>query len=344
MNANQMSLSSRNLFVALAAAVCCSGLATAEIQLRVSFKVILGPNGEWPDVSDNVPNNSTIGVTGVNLNSEQAVRDNIAFTNDLLAARGEAFRLQLHQNTVFTVTGQSNPWYTLPARSGTNKNDLEAAATASAAAKTTFSWHDNCINVYLNDSRSGVCSFSSTGIRTIYIGAGAYQELLLHEIGHFFDLPHTHTTDNDSDLDDWADGDGFSETLADEADADAADINARYPGETQAKRDDLIFNVMSYHLPQDRFVWQQRQEVIETVNDERDAQAIGEGFFVRDDGVDLFNGKTYGTRVRTLQRAVDLSTSSRDVILIRGTQDVTNGAVFSKPQVWMKWRSDAVIK
>ena len=59
--------------ITLAPAVTC-----AEIQVRVSFKVIRGPNGEFPD------NSNTIGVTGLNLNSEQVIRDNITFTLSLI--------------------------------------------------------------------------------------------------------------------------------------------------------------------------------------------------------------------------------------------------------------------
>ena len=310
----------------------------AEIQVRVSFKVIRGPDGEFPD------NVNTIGVTGLNFNSEQVIRNNIAFTNDMLSRRGSPIRLFLRDDTVYNVTGQANPWFRRSARSTVNKNNLEEAATASAAARTLWSWHDDSINIYLNDTRSGVCSFPSGGRSAIFIGAGGYQELLIHEIGHFFNLAHTHAGDNDGDLDDWADGDGLSETLDDDPDASAADINAQHAGETQEKRDDLIFNIMSYHLPQDRFVWQQIQEFVETANNERAVQASGKGLFVRRDGNDFNNGRTYGGRVRTLQRAVSLSTSSNDVILMRGTLDVPDGTVFTKPHVWMNWRSRALIE
>ena len=62
------------------------------------------------------------------------------------------------------------------------------------------------------------------------------------------------------------------------------------------------------------------------------------------DGNDLFNGQSYLFRLRTLQQAVSLSTSSNDAILIEGTQDVPNGTVFSTPHTWFKWRSNAFIK
>ena len=41
--------------------------------------------------------------------------------------------------------------------------------------------------------------------------------------------------------------------MPDDPDATLANINARYPGETQQKRDDLFYNIMSYHQ-EDRFL------------------------------------------------------------------------------------------
>lgn len=325
-------------FGSLLAALLASAPLRADIQVIVSVKAILDTNGNWPN------NSSTIGTTGVNLNSEQAVRDNIALTNAQIAAKGYPFRLSLRDDTVYTLSGFSNAWFTGDARTAAFRDAVEAAATASASSKTTWKWHDDAVNIYLNDSRSGYCSSPGSSRRTITVGAGAYEELIMHEIGHFLSLAHTHSGDGDGDLNDWADGDGFDETLNDDADADPADINARYPGETQATRDNLIFNRMSYHQPQDVFVWDQLQAIIETVNGARDPECRGEGFFLRGTGNDIFNGKAYATSVATMARAAEVSTSGNDVILIQGTINVPNGSVFTKPGVWAKWRSTAVLE
>ncbi|MDP0490214.1 MAG: M43 family zinc metalloprotease [Verrucomicrobiota bacterium JB023] len=314
--------------------------AAAEIQVRLSIKAILSSNGSWPS------NTNTIGSTGVNLNSETAVRDNVDWMNSVMREKRYPFRFFLREDTVYTISGQADPYYTMDARSSATRNAIEDAALDD---KTTWKWHDDSINIYINDTRSGYCSRPTGGRSAITVGAGAYEELILHEIGHFFNLSHTHSGDGDGNADDWADGDGLSETLPDDADASAADINAQYPGSTQETRDNLIFNVMSYHQPQDRFVWQQRQEMIEVMNDERDPQASGEGFFLADDGADSIfgvqlSGRTYAQRLKTLENAVSKSTSSNDVILIDGTIEVTDGAVFSTPHVWMKWRDDAILR
>lgn len=322
------------LLIVFAAFIPCS--LQAEVRIRVSVKAILGAGDSWPDNAG-----GTIGMTGVNLNSEQAVRDNIGLANGLLATRGSSFRLALRNDTVYTVSGQSNPWFSISARNSTNKNDLQDAATAD---KTTWKWHDDSINIYLNDSSSGWCSSPGNG-DIIFVGAGAYEELIIHEIGHFLSLGHTHPKEDDEDVDDWGDGDGFSQTLNDDRHASAADINAEYPGETQATRDNLILNIMSYHQPQDRFVWQQREAMIETYNDVRSNVASGRARFVSSDGDDTEDGLSVASRLETLQEAVDQSSSANDTLLIGGsTHDVANGMVISKPLTLLPWRTSVVVK
>lgn len=326
----------RILFLGSALAVVLSSAPLqAEIQVIVSIKAILSSGGNWPD------NSNTIGVTGVNLNSEQDVRDNIALTNERLAAKGYPFRLSLRSNTVYTLSGFANSWFTGDARTAQFRDDVEDAALAD---KTTWKWHDDAINIYLNDSRSGYCSRPGGGRRAITVGAGAYEELIMHEIGHFLDLAHTHTGSDDDGVDDWGDGDGFDETLDDDSDATAADINARYPGETQQTRDNLIFNIMSYHQPQDIFVWDQLQAIIEAINSSRDPECRGEGFFVSNTGNDLLNGRTYATRVLTMQRAINVSSGAgNDVIYLRHSQNVPNNTVFSKKGIWKNWRASSIL-
>lgn len=56
------------------------------------------------------------------------------------------------------------------------------------------------------------------------------------------------------------------------------------------------------------------------------------------------SGKTYETRLETLEAAVSKSISSNDVILIDGTIEVTDGTVFDKPRLWMKWRDNALLR
>lgn len=286
------------------------------VDIRISIKVILGPSDEWPD------NTNTIGTTGVNLNSETAIRDNIDLTNRILASHGLGYRFVLRNDTVYTLSGFDNSWFITDARTAAFRDSVEDAATANAAAKVTWKWHDDAVNIYLNDSRSGYCSKASDSRSAITIGAGAYDELIVHEVGHFFCLSHTHTADSNGTVVDWADGDGLSDTLDDDADATAANINARYGGvpvplQPQNVRDDLIFNIMSYHASVNRFTWLQREHYIDTLNVERAAVANGRFRYVAPDGSNAQNGLTLATRVQTIGRALQFTSSTADVVLIQ---------------------------
>ena len=306
------------LFAFLIASLALAPLAVAEVELRVSIKVILGPGGEWPD------NTSTVGTPALNLNSAQVLRDNLKFANEILAREGTGYRFVLRDNQIYSLSGFANSWFTLDARQSSSRDLAENTATANSAAKVLWQWHDDSINIYVNDSRSGYCSGPGSGKQVILVGAGAYSELIIHEIGHYFSLAHTHTVDNDSALDDWADGDGLGETLPDDADATQADINNRYDGnpqplESQVRRDDLIFNIMSYRdLRIDRFVWDQRERIIETFNSTRAFATIGHARFVQPGGNNGADGLTIGSRLATIGRGVDLAAIAQDAVLIRG--------------------------
>lgn len=320
--------------------------SASALDIRVSIKVILGPGGEWPDNTD------TVGTTGVNLNSETAIRDNIKLSNRILASHGIGYQFVLRADTVYTLSGFANSWFTRNARDAAFRDDLEAAATASAQAKQTWQWHDDSINIYINDSRSGVCSRPVDAKSVITIGAGAYDELIVHEIGHFFALDHTHVGSEDNMVNNWGDGDGFSETLDDDPDASASDINNRYDGnpqpfQPQSVRDDLIFNIMSYHSPQDRFVWQQRERFIDTMNGSRSAVALGRIRYVAPDGNNSQQGLSLATRVATIGRALQLTTLPNDVVLIQsGTYSLAAqgaSATLSQPTTYSARRGPVTL-
>ena len=329
------------LFI-LAAAQLLTDAAKAEVTLRVSVKVILGPSNEWPDNPGGA----------LNLNSENAIRENIQFTTDILARHFVGYRVVLRNDQIETLSGFDPYWFNLDARSADSRDQVESAATLNAFTKTVWKWHDDSINIYLNDSSSGVCSFPGDNRHAILVGARCYEELIVHELGHYLNLAHTHTVDNDSILDDWADGDGLAETLDDDADATAADINNRYDGnpqplQPQEVRDNLIFNIMSYHQPQDRWVWGQREIAIETFNGSRALVTLGQGRFVQSDGNDLNDGLAVARRQRTIGRAFQLSNTGHDSIVIRS--GFYNAAaeglplIMNKPVTLSAWRGPVII-
>lgn len=300
----------------LAAMLLAAAPASAEVELRVSIKVILGPSGEWPDNTNTVGNPPN----ALNLNSEAVLRNNIAFTNSILSRHGTCYRLVLRNDSIITLSGFAPAWFTGDPRTGSYRAAVETQATASAAAKATWQWHDDSINIYLNDGRSGSCNFPAQG-NVITIGAGAYDTIILHEIGHYLGLRHTHPPGDDAEtdntVDDWGNGDLSDATLDDDKDATAAQINARYNGLfPQTAIDDLVFNLMSYHIPQDRFVWDQREVLITHFNTTRANCALGRARFVMPAGNDSGNGLSVTDSLRTIGIGVLLS-GPNDAVLIR---------------------------
>ena len=120
-----------------------------------------------PTNSDGYINNNA------NLTSRQAVTNNINYANHLLDRTGRGFRFNLTE--IQDVSGASG-FFNLPARSEANKVSLEAAATTSAASRAQFFWRDDAINVYINDTSSGVCSFVGSG-NMVFTGSAAETRL-----------------------------------------------------------------------------------------------------------------------------------------------------------------------
>ena len=320
------------IHTAFALLLALTAAARADNEWRISIKVILGPGKAWPD------NTSTIGSTGLNLNSEQAIRDNITRTNAILDRLGQGWKIVLRANTIYTLTGKADPWFTADARTTATRDALEDAATDSAASKADWLWHDDSLNIYLNDSRSGICSFPGDN-SVIVVGAGAYEELIVHEMGHFFNLRHTHGGDSDGMVPPlwWSDGDGLSDTLPDDPDASAAQINAKYPASTQWERDNLIRNLMSYHNPQDRLTWQQRLRLMETANSTRGFAVNGRSLIIGPGGDNDDDGLSWDERFATIGYAYNLSVSTKDVLVVQtGTYNAgTDGlpVTMNKPMV-----------
>ena len=69
---------------------------------------------------------------------------------------------------------------------------------------------------------------------------------------------------------------------------------------------------------QDRFVWQQREAIIETYNGPRSFVADGRTRFVQPGGNNAADGLTMANRLATIGRGMSLSSNSKDVVLIRG--------------------------
>jgi hypothetical protein len=326
--------------------------ALAEVQMRVSIKVILGPGDAWP--SNNAPFS---GGTALNLNSETVIRDNFAFINSIVSNHGTCYRFVLREDTIYTLSGFAGSWFTRSARTDDYRRQLEEAATVDANSRAIWKWHDDSINIYINNSSSGSSEFPGNR-SAITIGAGGYNTLILHEIGHFLGLLHTHTTadgnESDTSVDDWGNGDLSDATLDDDKDATAAQINDRYDGIPagtpffpQSVRDDLIFNLMSYHLPQDRFVWEQKDVLITNFNNNRAYCTTGRARFVQTGGNDGASGLSVTDRLATIGRGVNLSISPNDVVMIHaGTYNAGSQGLpltITQPLTLGAWRGPVTI-
>jgi len=184
------------------------------------------------------------------------------------------------------------------------------------------------INIYVNNSDSGRCSFPGNG-SVITLGRRIFARgTVTHEVGHFVNLRHTHVGDSNGMVDNWGDGDGLAETLPDEPDASLAQINAHHSSEPAQLRNDLFNNVMSYHMERE-LLPVQMDILAATANIRRANFVSGRTIFVDPDGSnsppwwDIYHGLTgwgvfraWRTIGRALMEIDPLETQPRDILLI----------------------------
>jgi hypothetical protein len=305
------------LFCSLLGMVVC---AKADINVRVSVKFILGSSGQLPS------NSGGFGAQSVALVNNNAVISNINYANELLRANGRGYQFQLTE--IQNVSGWSS-FFNLAARDGGNKAALENTATSNATTRAQFFWRDNAINVYINNTSSGYCSFPGDG-SVIFIGSAAYDTLIIHEIGHYFSLAHTHSGEQflNSDNSPCDDGcacakllggntDGFSDTLPDHECWNRAQMVAANPGASTTQIDNTFLNIMSYHLPQDRFTSGQLDAWADTGNSSRFNAVTGRTRFVDRDNTGIFQFGTSALPYETVAQGVSSAAASGDIVLIR---------------------------
>ena len=278
--------------------VCAPLSALAQLNVRVSVKFILGSSGQRPS------NGGGFGASGVDLVNNASVISNINYSNDLMRRNGRGYQYTLTE--IQDVSGWSG-FFNLAARDQDNKEALQAVATSNATTRAQFFWRDNAVNVYINNTSSGYCSSVGNG-EAIFVGSRAYDTLIIHEVGHFFDLAHTHSGEQFRDSDNSScaaadctcaillggNTDGITDTIADHECWSRAQIAAGTPGASQTQIDNVWLNIMSYHLPQDRFTSGQLDVWTDTANSARNAMVTGRTRFVDRDNV---SGFQFGTSV-----------------------------------------------
>ncbi len=323
----------KSAFLAGLAFLASVTLGQAQLEWRISVKFILGASGQRPS------NSGGFGASGVALIDNASVISNINYANQLLDRTGRGYRFRLTE--IQDVSGWSG-FFSIAARDGANKAALEAVATSNATTRAQFFWRDNAINVYINNTSSGYCSFPGQG-NVIFVGSSAYDTLIIHESGHFLNLAHTHDSEqflnangtpctNGCSCAQLVGGnDGINDTPLDHECWNRAQIVAANPGFSSDGIDNTWLNIMSYHLPQDRFTSDQLDRVADASNNSRINVASGRTRFVDlncgaifpdgSSGCNLFSGPH-----RTVGGGVGAANNG-DIVLIRPGTYVEPGTI-----------------
>lgn len=329
----------------LAASIGSTATLHAQIEVWLSVKFILkADDGARPGTG-----------SPIDISTVSAFRDEVDWGNQVLSDTGRGFKLRVVEYADIrppVPPGQSSDyWYNLPARS--NRQTIETAAVAD---ETTWRWHSGAVNIYVNNSRSGQCSFIGSG-SSVSLGASIVtQGTVVHEVGHFFNLLHTHAGDPTCPIAPpitVADGDNLAETILDHNCLTTRDqlSQSNYNGRTyanltpaeQASVDSSWLNVMSYHveqvlLPDQMDIW------TTNANNARLFACLGRTWFVAPFGSDANDGILPSTAFATLTRAQDSLDGVNDVILLRnGTYSAPPGNVLNRTATFCATRGPVTI-
>lgn len=280
----------------------------ADIDIRLSVKFIRNTDGAYPaGGAGTIGTNSTFQVE-------------VDLGNAVLSATGRGYKLQVVEYLGIQPpppTGQpANFWFTNDARSS-----VRAMEAASIADPTGWRRNNNgAVNIYVNNSSSGQCSFNGNG-DSISLGTSIVRGTVLHELGHFFNLSHTHAGDTVCTNPPpymLGDGDGLSETVPDHNCYTTREaLMAALPPSLRAAVDTSWLNVMSYH-ESDQLLDVQMDYWTDTANRGRLAVCSGKTFFIIPGGFDVFaDGLSPGQGFRTVARGLLGVTVPDDILLLR---------------------------
>jgi hypothetical protein len=259
------------------------------------------------------------------------ITNQVNAANAILRETGRGY--QFFINEVTTVGGPATNFYS---NAREDKDLLEAAAEAN---KTGFKYRDNAINMYVNDaSGSAICSFPPTD-DVILFGQNSRTTSIWHESGHYFNLAHTHSGEQDLNGNGTActngcscaqnigaNSDGCADTIADHECWDTQNAIAQgnfgmnyasLSAFNQTRVDNVNFNIMSYHDTRDRITPDQLDRWTDAANGDRIDVVTGRTRFVDRSN----NGAASGTSVlpfKTVAAGVAAaSASGSDIVLLR---------------------------
>jgi hypothetical protein len=341
-----------HLFIVLVAAFGIATNVHAEIEVLLSVKFILHPNGTRPSAAAGPISISNV----VDFNAE------VIHGNRALAHAARGFKLRVVE--YLDVRPSAPPgqpvdyWFNLDARQ--QRQAIETAAVADTTT-TTWLWNANALNIYINNSSSGSCSFVGSGL-SIALGATVFTAgTVIHEVGHFFNLSHTHSGDAVCPASTapplafmpLADGDLLPSTIPDhnclrqrdwlsQSNFNGRLFAALTPAE-QAQVNTSWRNVMSYHV-EEEFVADQMDIWTTNSNHLRLFACVGRTWIVASDGSDAASGTNFITPFATITRALASVALPRDVVLLRsGTYNAPGGGLFSKPVTYSATRGPVTI-
>lgn len=273
----------KRLFLILAALIGCAVAAPAQhITIRLSYKVVLNP---------------TDGLRSVNA-TDAEIAAAVAEMNGFSASYWRGFKFVMDEPVrniggMGDSTGPSS-WYSTDLLAGNNMRTFEGAAKTDPR----YLWRTNAINIYLLDGFfGGVCSFPAHG-ELVVLGRGAAPigELQLHELGHYFNLCHTHgcgcvdCEGTEPPCRGTPGTDGIADTLPDVACWTKNDIATNFfgvpfPGLSQGQQkqvNDTYHNIMSYHPKPEQYQLTELQldQWTDAANGPRRAGASGRTWFV----------------------------------------------------------------
>jgi hypothetical protein len=152
--------------------------AFSQVRLRVAVYHIRNPSGNLP--------------ADGNLSSRADVDDAIAEANRYLDLAGFGYRLELSVYDVLdnAMLNSTTPSWNLDPGGGANVSLIETYARTNG-----YGWRTDAAIVYITHSGGGgLCSYPSQNTSTIILSPYSGRprgQLLLHEIGHFYNLGHT---------------------------------------------------------------------------------------------------------------------------------------------------------
>jgi hypothetical protein len=240
--------------------------AEGQISIRLSVKAVLDPatGARQPGVTEAVFSNTVAGINAILDSFRRGYR--VEWLGGRLINVGGVGQFGSGPSAYFDQDFHANPGL---------KNDMDADALADPQA---FAFDPSAINIYITrygGANWNICSFPSQGHILVINGTKGYTNpgVVLHEIGHYFNLIHTFDGESYQNADGSSctdtgcncaiaiggDGDGVDDTIKDnECWASPDDISygnfgisfTSLPALIKPTVDRIWWNVMSYHVRQ----------------------------------------------------------------------------------------------